>query len=77
MIFPTKHVPPEETLLGVGAVLLRHLSKPISVIQLWEQCKGNKLIDNYERFILGLDVLYILGAIDYDVNKIRITNNDS
>ena len=31
MILPTKHIPQNEALIGVGATLLAHLSMPMTV----------------------------------------------
>ena len=63
MILPSKHIPPEQTLLGVGAALLRELRRPCTVTSLWEKVKRNPLVGPFERFVLALDMLYILGMI--------------
>jgi len=64
MILPTKHISFGHSLLGIGSVLLKELSYPQSVTTLWNKvhlCGG---IGSYERFILALDMLYLLGAIE-------------
>lgn len=37
MILPSKHLSQDRALLTVGAVILRHLSHPVTVSALWEQ----------------------------------------
>ncbi len=65
MILPTKHLSQERALLTTGAKLLSHLTHPKTVSSLWEDVKGssNPLI-RYERFVLALDLLYLIGAIE-------------
>lgn len=64
MILPDKHVPPSDSLLGVGAVVLGRLGEPKSVTALWEVIKADPHVATFERFTLTLDLLYLLGAID-------------
>jgi len=63
MILPSKHIRAEQTLLGVGAILLRELERPCTVSSLWEKTKTNDVVGTFERFVLALDMLYLLGAI--------------
>ncbi len=71
MILPTKHVPANESLIGVGAVILQEIRKPISVSMLWKIIREDKSVGTYERFILTLDMLHILGIIFLDNNMIK------
>ncbi len=64
MILPTKHIPAERALVGVGAVLLQHLERPRTVSDLWEKVKDHEAVGNFERFVLGLDLLHMLGAVN-------------
>lgn len=64
MILPTKHIPAEQTLLGVGAVLLPHLREPRTVSALWENARESTVVGTFDRFILALDLLHLLGAVD-------------
>ena len=63
MILPTKHIPQDQALIGIGASLLTHLTKPHTVTSLWEKVRMDSNVGTYERFILGLDLLHILGMI--------------
>lgn len=65
MILPTKHIPPNEALIGVGATLIRHLREPMTVSGLWEKVRGEPNIGNFERFVLAADLLFLIGAVTY------------
>lgn len=69
MILPTKHIPAEQTLLGVGSLLLQYLNQPKNISYLWDEVKKLPPIGTYERFVLGLDMLYILGLIKLNDGK--------
>lgn len=78
MILPTKYLQEHETLLGVGALLLKELnSSSKSLSDLWEKSKDNNDIGNYERFILALDMLFLFGLIEMRDNKLLRIHNDS
>lgn len=64
MIAPTKHISIDASLVGIGAVVLRHLHKPRTITALWEICRQIAAIGTFHRFVLTLDLLYLLGAID-------------
>ncbi len=64
MILPTKHIPEEQALLGVGAMLLRNLDRPQTVTNLWEKVCTERAVGNFERYILALDLLHITGVVD-------------
>lgn len=71
MILPNKHIREEEALIGVGAILLKKISSSVLLSELWEQVKEISNIGNYERFILGLDLLFLLGLIKIEDNHIK------
>lgn len=65
MILPTKHLPQERALLTVGAVLLAHLERPITVSALWQRFDGAvPPAPTFDWFVLALDLLYTLGAVE-------------
>lgn len=73
MILPSKHLPQDRALLTVGGHLLMFLTRPKTVSALWEDL--NKLDESqavisrklsYDWFLLALDLLYILGAIELE-----------
>jgi hypothetical protein len=71
MILPTKHLTQENALIGLGAVILSFIDSPKSVSNLWSAVKEHKEVGGFDRFILVLDMLYIIGAIKFDNNKIK------
>jgi hypothetical protein len=70
MILPTKYLKEHESLIGVGAILLRQLSIPKTLSNLWEETKHLSNVGTYERFVLGLDLLFVLGLIEVNGEKI-------
>ena len=64
MILPDKHIKLDQSILGGGASLLDQLTRPLTVTGLWEHSKGQSDIGNFERFILTLDFLFAIGALD-------------
>jgi hypothetical protein len=64
MIAPTKHISIDASLIGVGAAVLQQLSEPRTITSLWESCRQISAIATFHRFVLALDLLYLLGAID-------------
>jgi len=77
MILPTKHLRPERALIGVGAEILRILRQPMTVSRLWDELRQRRAGTNtaapiaYDWFILALDLLHIIGAIDFQDGLIR------
>jgi len=64
MILPTKHIPLDRSLLGAGALLLLLLDAPLTPTAIWDRAKHAPEIGTYVRFVLVLDFLYSIGAID-------------
>jgi hypothetical protein len=64
MILPTKYISTQYSLIGIGALILDRLEKPKTVTSTWEAIKQNPEIGTFERFVLGLDFLHIIGAIE-------------
>ncbi len=65
-LLPNKHIPTSLSLVGTGALLLEHLESPSSVSSLWETVKHERQVGNFLSFVLSLDYLYMIGAIDYN-----------
>ena len=71
MILPSKHLSQERALLSIGAKILKHLQLPKTVSTLWEELletSGNKILPTigYNSFILALDLLYSINAIEIE-----------
>ncbi len=71
MIMPNKYLREDEALIGFGPVVLKHLSVERSMSGLWEDVKSCESIGNFERFILVLDMLFLLNLIEFKKNKIK------
>ena len=72
MILPTKHLRPRDSLIVVGAELLLSLDSAKTISRLWSdlndawnEAEGNPPY-TFDWFILALDLLFALGAIDFE-----------
>jgi hypothetical protein len=65
MIMPTKHVAPRDALLGVGGRLLPLLARPRTVPALWHAARETASVESYGRFVLALDLLYLMGVVEF------------
>lgn len=74
MILPTKYLLEHNSLLAAGAVLLKHLAQPMTTTHLWERLRSHRSIGSYDRFILALDLLFVLGTVWYVDGTIRRVN---
>ena len=71
MILPTKHINPLDSLLGVGALILERLKTTKTVTQLWDEMRDLPQVVTFERLVLGLDLLYLMGLVELDGGVIR------
>lgn len=71
MILPSKHLKLSNTLIGAGAVLLKCLDSDKTVTSLWTATRALPEINSFERFTLGLDFLFIIGAVDFNEGLLR------
>lgn len=79
MILPTKHVRPDRALIGVGAEVLGRLKRPMTMSKLWDDIRGRRTLlapnapIDYQWFVLSLDLLYVIGAVELERGLIRRT----
>lgn len=77
MILPTKHIRPDRALLAVGGDLLGALREPMTVSRLWDDVRrrrgdaGEPAPINYDWFVLALDLLFMVGAVELDRGLLR------
>lgn len=77
MILPSKHIPPGRALLGVGAEVLRALDQPSTIASLWNALRSHRSADSkwptldYRWFVLAIDLLYIIGAVELERGLLR------
>lgn len=79
MILPTKHIRADRALLSVGAEILGLLHQPMTISGLWDRFRDwrggltNTAPMSYDWFVLALDLLFTIGAIDLDDGLLRRT----
>jgi len=79
MILPTKGLGVERAMLTIGAEILELLTEPKTVSRLWDELRSemgersSTRIVNYDWFVLTLDLLYMLGALEIDHGRIQRT----
>jgi len=61
VILPDKYVDTQHSLLGQASVLIEARGQEMTVSELWTRVQGRL---SYERFILGLDLLFMLGVVE-------------
>lgn len=72
MIQPTKGISVDRALLTVGAQVAQQLDQPATVsatwhsVKEWRRGRGYNANLSYSWFILALDTLHALGAVDYE-----------
>jgi hypothetical protein len=74
MILPTKGIPPRQALLSLGSDVLRVLTEPKTVSRLWHEFKKEREGAGavpFDWFVLSLDLLFLVGAIEIDRDRIR------
>ena len=68
MILPTDHDSQEASSLDLGAALL---DEPRAVSGCWKRARRNPSFGAFARFVLALDRLFLLEAIDLEAGLIR------
>ena len=81
MILPSKHLSQQRALLSVEAKILQHLQIPKTVSAIWEEltkADDDKALSNmgYNSFILTLDLLYSISAIEMEDGLLSVKKHD-
>ena len=77
MILPTKHIPPDRCLIGLGGEVIGALERPMTMSKLWDAVRQGRSTDSadtvvdYRWFVLSLDLLYTVHAIEFERGLIR------
>lgn len=72
MILPSKSIPPEKSLIALGGSVLELLQEsPLTVTSVWTELHAREKAAyaapiSFEWFVLSLDMLYALGAIELE-----------
>lgn len=74
MILPAKHLGSDRALITLGAELLARLDRPKTVSALWHVTRranqASQAVLTFDWFVLALDLLYVLGAIELVAGKV-------
>ena len=71
MILPSKHLSEDRALITIGARVLKLLSEPKTVSRLWTEMKREAdAAVTYDWFVLGLDVLYAIGLVEFSRGRV-------
>lgn len=76
MILPTKSIKMQYSLLSCGAIILDKLDDSDTVSAIWEKVSTEDALINYDKFVITMDFLYMVGAIDYTNGLIVRCQND-
>jgi len=71
VILPTKHIYVQSSLLGVGATLLSLLEEEATVSSLWNRARTLPNIKGFDRYTLGLDILFLVGLIRFEDGLVK------
>ena len=77
MILPTKHIRPDRCLIGLGGEVIGALERPMTMSKLWDAIRQGGSADSadtvvdYRWFVLSLDLLYTVHAIEFERGLIR------
>ena len=66
MILPSKHVPSEQSLLALGALILPHLERPRTVSAVWDEVRATRAETSFDKFALTLSFLFAIGVLRFD-----------
>lgn len=69
MILPTKHIPIDKSAIGSAALVLRALTSPLTVSELWEKVSQSG-ISTFDQYVMGLTFLNVLGIIDLQEGRV-------
>ena len=76
MILPTKNIKMQYSLLNCGAIILNKLEDSDTISAIWEKVSIEDILNNYDKFVITMDFLYMVGAIDYNNGLIVRCKND-
>jgi len=76
VIMPNKNIKLEYSLLNCGAIILENLQEIDTISSLWEKARLTETMVNYEKFVLTMDYLFLIGVIRMDNGMIVRCRND-
>lgn len=76
MILPTKSIKLRFSIINCGAIVLSLLEENDTVSAIWERVNSQETLVNYEKYVLTLDFLFMVGAIEYKKGLIVRCSDD-
>tara|TARA_B110001469_G_scaffold119598_1_gene127318 strand:- start:7997 stop:8242 length:246 start_codon:yes stop_codon:yes gene_type:complete len=80
MILPSKHLAQDRALLTISGKILGEIAEAKTISTVWESFSRPKLADTpkpairYQRFVLALDLLFMMKLIDLRDGKLHRTD---
>ncbi|MCG9873783.1 MAG: hypothetical protein MH321_03225 [Leptospiraceae bacterium] len=71
MILPTKHIKLENSIFYVGGLILIENIDGETVSSLWGKISQKGKLNSFEKFVLGLDFLFLIGVIDFQQGLLK------
>lgn len=71
MILPNKNIYLRNSLLGLGALLIEKFRDGDTVSSLWERIRKDTEINTFEKYILSLDLLFMLKAVKIEEGVLK------
>jgi hypothetical protein len=71
MIVPNKSLTLRYSLLGASSRIISELKSPQTVTSLWDKVRYYEEINTFEKYILSLDFLYMIGIVELDKGFIK------
>lgn len=72
MVLPSKHMPLNRSLVGLGGEILASLKeRPRSISAAWDWVRERNNSTSFEQFALAASFLYTMGAIELEGDVLR------
>jgi len=73
MLMPTKHVTERNSILGAAGVVLSTIPGPVTINELWRRTSCIQEVGTFDRLVLALDFLFMIGVIEFQSGLIGRT----
>jgi hypothetical protein len=70
-LLPDKQLRVVDSVIGKSALLLSVLDRPRSVTDAWERSRTNDFVRSFDQFVLALDLLFMMNAVEYSNGLLR------
>jgi hypothetical protein len=77
MILPNKNNILRYSILGASSKLVFELENPQTISSLWEKVRIFEEINTFEKYVLSLDFLYIIGLINLEMGLITLNTSST